>query len=265
MGSVSRESGDGSIPLEGRRVRKLDVRGWSIFSRNPTNVVRVPSAARLPARMPGPKLAREASLAVLLLLLGAGTGAGCCVAPPTTGELLAVGFHTPEQAFATFQTAVRADDPSLERRCLSADFVARNHLSEQVFRVFWEQLEEDEPFLRKGIADAERSGPAEVRRDRATLRAESHGKKIVVELVREDFSEAFSGDERLVDEAAPFAERTGVQPAADGTSWIYGRMPLPSGIAPERVTELRLGREWKIDGFRVDEGKAGAPKGEPIP
>jgi len=199
------------------------------------------------------------ALAVATLL------SACCVAPPRPGELLSVGFRTPEQAFRTFQIAVRADDPGAVRRCLSAEYVAENKLSEQVFREFWEQLLSDEPFLRKGIADAERSGPAEVRRDRATIRAESHGKKIVVELVREDFAEAFSGDERLVDEAAPFAERTGVQPAADGTSWIYGRMPLPSGIAPERVTELRLGREWKIDGFRVDEGKPGAPKGEPIP
>ena len=189
---------------------------------------------------------------ILLLAAVAVSGLACCVAPPATEELLAVGFRTPEQAFATFQTAVRADDPGLLRRCFSSDFVARNHLSEQVFRVFWDRLVEDERFLRKGIADAERSGAAEVRRDRATIRAESHGRKVVVELVLEDFCEAFSGAEKIADEAVPFADRTGAQPAADGTTWIYGRMPLPAGVPRERLTELRFGREWKIDGFEVE-------------
>ena len=189
----------------------------------------------------------------LALLLAPVAALACCVAPPQARDLLAVGFRTPEQAFASFQTAVRADDPGLLRRCLSADFVARNRLSEQVFRTFWEKLEKDEPLLRKGVADAEPKGPAEVRADRARIRAKSHGKELLVELVREDFCEAFAGDEKIVDEAAPFRERTGVQTAADGSPWIYGRMVLPPGVAAERVTELRVGREWKIDSFAVEE------------
>jgi hypothetical protein len=179
--------------------------------------------------------------------------AACCVAPPDTRELLAVGFRTPEQAFSSFQTAVRADDPGLLRRCLSADFVARNRLSEQVFRTFWEKLKKDQPLLRKGVADAKPKGPPELRSDRARIRAESHGRKLLVELVREDFCELFAGDEKVVDEAAPFRERAGVQPAADGTTWFFVRMPLPPAVAAERVTELRVGREWKIDSFQVEE------------
>jgi len=193
----------------------------------------------------------------LPLLLAPTAAAACCVAPPETLDLLAVGFRTPEQAFASFRTAVRADDPGLLRRCLSADFVARNRLSEQVFRTFWEKLEKDQPLLRKGVADAEPKGPADVRSGRARIRAESHGKELLVELVREDFCELFAGDEKLVDEAAPFRERAGVQPASDGTSWVFGRMPLPSGVAAERVTELRVGREWKIDSFLVVEDGVG--------
>jgi hypothetical protein len=191
---------------------------------------------------------------VLSLPLGAGA---CCVAPPSTGALLAVGFRTPEQAFGTFQTAVRADDPSLLRRCLSSDFVARNRLSEQVFRTFWERLQKDEPFLRKGIADAKATDTPAVARTHARIRAETHGRKLVVDLVLEDFCEAFAGGEKIADEAAPFRERTGVQPSADGARWVYGTMPLPSGIPPERVTELRFGREWKIDAFRLEEAAAG--------
>jgi hypothetical protein len=179
--------------------------------------------------------------------------AACCVSPPDTRELLAVGFRSPEQAFSSFQTAVRADDPGLLRRCLSADFVARNHLSEQVFRTFWEELEKKEHYLRKGIADAQARGPAEIRSDRALIRAETHGRKLEVELVREDFCEAYAGGEKLVDEAAPFRERTGVQAAADGATWMWGRLALPTVSAADRVTELRFGREWKIDAFRIQD------------
>lgn len=185
--------------------------------------------------------------------------AGCCVSPPSARELLAVGFRTPEQAFETFQTAVRADDPSLLRRCLSSDFVARNRLSEQVFRTFWAELQKDEPFLRKGVADAKPTDPTETARSKARIRAETHGRKLVVDLVLEDFCEAWAGGEKVADEAAPFRDRTGVQPASDGTSWVFGRMPLPPGTAPERVTELRFGREWKIDAFHIEEDSPARP------
>ena len=191
------------------------------------------------------------ALAVATLL------SGCCVAPPRPGELLSVGFRTPEQAFRTFQIAVRADDPGAVRRCLSAEYVAENKLSEQVFREFWEQLLSDEPFLRKGIADATIEPPVEVRRDLARLRAVSHGRTIKIALRREDFCEAWEGGERKVDEAAPFQDRSGVQTAADGTHWIYGRMPVPEGLQTDRITELRVGREWKIDGFEILEEGGG--------
>jgi hypothetical protein len=190
---------------------------------------------------------------VLPLILAPAAVAACCVAPPDTRELLAVGFRTPDQAFASFQTAVRADDPGLLRRCLSADFVARNRLSEQVFRTFWQKLEKDQPLLRKGVADAEARSPTEIAGGRARIRAETHGRKLEIELVREDFCEAFAGGEKIVDEAVPFRERTGVQPASDGTNWAFGRLALPPGAPAESVTELRFGREWKIDSFRIEE------------
>jgi hypothetical protein len=192
--------------------------------------------------------------------------AGCCVAPPRAEDLFAVGFRTPEQAFATFQTAVRADDPGLLRRCLSSDFIARNKLSEQVLRVFWEQQQQEQPFLRKGIADARADGAVEFRGGRARMRAKSHGRGITMTFAREEFCEAWGGAEKLADESAPFRERTGLQPGNDGGRWMYGRMPLPAGVAPERVTELRFGQEWKIDGFAVDgEGGGGAAHAEPKP
>lgn len=187
----------------------------------------------------------------------------CCVAPPRAENLLAVGFRTPEQAFRTFQTAVRADDPGALRRCLSARFIAENKLSEQVFREFWERLEAEQPFLRRGIADAAIVEPAEIRRDLARLGAVSHGRRIQVALVREDFCEAWEGGERRMDEAASFPDRSGVQTGPDGTRWMFGRMPVPAGVATDRITELRVGREWKIDGFEILEERDGGPGKSP--
>ncbi|MFN0007068.1 MAG: hypothetical protein ACKVXR_04100 [Planctomycetota bacterium] len=187
-------------------------------------------------------------LAVLGLSIAA---SGCCVAPPKAGDLLAVGFRTPEQAFRTFQTAVRADDPGALRRCLSAGFIAEHRLSEQVFREFWDRLEKDEPFLRRGIADAQIEGPVEVRRDLARLHATSHGRRIHVTFVREDFCEAWEGGTRRIDEAASFQDRSGVQTTPEGMRWMFGRMPVPEGVSTDRISELRIGREWKIDGFEI--------------
>ena len=181
----------------------------------------------------------------------------CCVSPPRAGELLDVGFRTPEQTFRTFQTAVRAEDPGALRRCFSAAFIAENQLSEMVFLEFWDRLVAEQPLLRTGIDDATIEEPVEIRRNLARLTATSHGRRIRIALVREDFCEAWEGSERRIDEAAAFAERSGIQEGSDGTRWIYGRMPVPEGVATERITELRVGREWKIDGF--EELEAGAP------
>jgi hypothetical protein len=203
------------------------------------------------------------ALAVGILALGM-LGLGACVAAPTAQDRFAVGFRSPEQCFASFQTAVRADDLGLERRCLSARFIGENGLSELGFRTFWEELTRKQPFLRKGIVDAQASSPIEVRGDRARLRLASHGRKLVVDLAREDFCEAWGGDQKLADESAPFRERSGIQPGSDGTRWFYGRMPLPAGVDETRVTELRLGREWKIDGFALEQDeKPGRADGSP--
>jgi len=187
---------------------------------------------------------------------------GCCVAPPRAQDLLAIGFRSPTQAFTTFQTAVRADDPGLLRRCFSSRFIGQNGLSEQVFREYWDRLRKEEPLLRKGLADATLAAEPLVHRERARLLASTHGRSLVVDLLLEDFCEAWDGDRKLADEAASFAERTGVQEGPDGNLWFYGRLPFPALLHPERITELRVGREWKIDDFGwVEEGGHGKKGG----
>jgi len=204
------------------------------------------------ARCP-PRLRRIASGALLGWM-----GSACCVTPPTPRELLSLGFRAPEQTFATFQTAVRADDLETLRRCFSSGFISRNHLSSLVFRTFWEDLRQREPFLRRGITDARAAGPATVRGDRAWLVAGSHGRTATLDLVREDFCEAWAGGELVADEATDFARRTGTQQGDQGRRWMYGQVEVPAGRDTSEITELRVGREWKIDDFDFTQAPSAA-------
>lgn len=176
-----------------------------------------------------------------------------CVCPPSARDLLAVGFRSPEQTFATFQTAVRADEPTLEYRCFSAGFRARTQppMSQFNYREIREVLRRENPLLRKGLADAQLDGPVERTAARARLIASSHGHRLAIELVLEDYAEIWAGTEPLVDKAIEFSEHTGTQSAADGSRWMYARDRLPEGVDAARVTELHFGREWKIDAIET--------------
>jgi hypothetical protein len=156
-----------------------------------------------------------------------------------------VGFRSPEQAFHSFQVAVRMNDPDLELRCFSGGFRSRNRVSQLTWREAREELYERMPWLRYGIATAEVQA-REVRGAEAWLRVEAGGRELRVGLVREDFAEAWSGSERILDEEVDWQAATGVQQGGERT-WVFGRAALPAGADAARLTELRLGREWKID------------------
>lgn len=234
-------------------------RGPSAHPTPPPDAPTTPTGPRAalarPLDCPAMGMARKAGglLALLSTLALAPPALVGCVSPPRASELLAVGFRTPEQTFATFQTAVRADEPDLQLRCFSAGFVAENRLSKLSWREFWEQETRRQPLLRKGIADARADGAPERRGDRAQLVAESHGRRMRIAFVLDDFAEVWAGAEPLVDEEVRFRDRVGIQQAGDGSRWLYGQVRLPTrapeGLLP--ITELRLGREWKIDGIEV--------------
>lgn len=193
------------------------------------------------------------SAAATLLL---GTATSCClfVRPPDARELLATGFRTPEQTLSTFQIGWRADEPDLELRCFSSGFRARNQLSKLTYREFRGRLLAEEPFLRLGIADARLEGLLERRGDRVFARAETHGRTLEFELVLDDFVEAWAGGERVTDTYAPFAGEHGhhtIEERADGSRWLWAYAELPREADAAALTELRVGREWKIDALRV--------------
>ncbi|MCY2960964.1 MAG: hypothetical protein NTY35_12440 [Planctomycetota bacterium] len=183
---------------------------------------------------------------------------GACVSPPEPADILAVGFRTPEQAFRTFQTATRLDNPDLELRCFSLDFRARNRISQLTWREGRAELYARQPWLRAGIAGAE---VVDVRSSagHARLRIDTAGGEYVVELVREDFAEAWAGSERVLDESIDWRTQTGVQPGAGERRWIFGRVAIPSGVDESAITEQRYGREWKIDDVGPLEAAGEAP------
>jgi hypothetical protein len=184
-------------------------------------------------------------------LLAVAPALGACVGAPTSQDWMQAGYRTPEQTLHTFQTAVRADEPDLELRCFSSGFRARNHVSRFTWREFLDELRRSQPFLRKGIVDAEIDGPVERSARRASIRLLSHGVAMRIDLVLEDSGELWAGGDLVLDQDLEFADpdHTGVQSGARGEQWIYARLALPNAVAAGDVTEIRLAREWKIDGI----------------
>ena len=107
------------------------------------------------------------------------------------------------------------------------------------------------PWLRKGIADAEVVGEIDRHGARARIQLVSHGVHLRADLVLEDSGQVWAADRLLADEDVRFSdpEHTGVQTGPSGDRWIYGRLALPAEADLAAVTELRLAREWKIDGI----------------
>ena len=203
-----------------------------------------------------PPLPPQLALVCLVGLAG-------CISAPETEEWLAVGYRSPEQTFRTFQTALAAGDAlDLEYRCLAAELLADEGITQVGYRVMREELMEEQPYLRHA-ADAKILGIEELSpgRVRLTARVKKLFQEVTFEvvLVEESYWELWDGERNLdgdVLDGDP-GERPddgALRPSADG-SYLYGAAPLRGGLDPSAITELRLGREWKIASF----GLPGAP------
>ncbi len=181
--------------------------------------------------------------------------AGCRVAPPTPEAWLTVGFRSPEQTFATFCTAVAADQPDLEYRCLGAYFKESNQLNQLSYREFRAELERRWPWVRE-IASAEliESGPLEegVWRIAARVKFLWRIQEFEVLLQREDFFELYAGRELLLDGGFDFETNLSAEPGSEQVDlFVPTQAPIPSSVDGQAVSELRVGREWKIAGLRT--------------
>ena len=181
--------------------------------------------------------------ALFLLTACVGFLHSCCVTPPTAEELLDLGYRSPTQAFHTLRAAVRGDLPRLEYRSLSADFRRRNGLSQLTYREFRAEWYAQNPWMRAALSSAEVL-ESSVHSDerRATLRVGIVGKEALIELVAEDFVQLWDLDELREDNAI---DDMGAHLSSEDGAWSAS---FPGGgVAP---TELRIGREWKIDSIK---------------
>ncbi|MFT4542895.1 MAG: hypothetical protein ACI841_004274 [Planctomycetota bacterium] len=193
------------------------------------------------------------------LLFGLTLGASCAIPGPKPEEMLKVGFRTPLQAFESFRLAVRGELKELEYRCWSFDFTERNRLGQMTYREV-----RDEMMYAQGVFGRAVMGralwKAEVievipnGQDRARVRARYRSHTLWVDLVREDFWELWGGPKRLDDSGEMrWEDLTASGPDQYDQPVFQGVVPLKSFDIENQITELRIGREWKLDGFGVED------------
>lgn len=173
-----------------------------------------------------------------------------CVAPPSAEDYLAVGFRTPEQAFASFQTAFAGDQIDLEYRCLSREFRAAQGIDGMTYRLAREELLKEQPFI-KWISLGDVIASERLAEDRHRLTVEVKNwvtqQRFHVDLVREDYFEAFVGGRSAFYGFEPFTDH--VFTDAEDPSILVAFAQAPPEVDPLSVSELSFGREWRISGF----------------
>lgn len=166
----------------------------------------------------------------------------CCVSAATSEDLLAVGFQTPQQTFRTFQTGLRSDLQGLEYRCLSRGFKQRGG---GITQLGWRLFREENRWL-KYAAKAEIVEQADQPDGRvrivAILDTLFVDETFAVDFVRQDFYETFDDQGLLEDDYVRWREIA----RSEGDSLVL-EVPMPGGVDVLDITELRAGREWKID------------------
>lgn len=183
-----------------------------------------------------------------LFLVGLGACASpACTTLPKPAEMLEVGYRSPEQTLRTFQLAVRADLPQLEYKCFSTHFRAEHHLSQMAWREAREQLW-GKVGMRWAVATAAKQGALQLSGATAELEVVALGKHVRLRFVREDFGELWSGEQLRADDALDFHASTGTQQGR----WFYGQVEMPADCDSAKLTEVRVGREWKLDGIGPD-------------
>jgi len=187
----------------------------------------------------------------------------CSTLPPTPDELVSTGFRDPEQAFRTFQSAVGADLVDLEYRCYGEDFKREWQLTQGNYRVARKQLFEKMPWIRR-ISRADVRSRTQLDADLVSLdvRVEFLFQVVDLEVIlaREEFYEVYVGNERIADGALDFhgaVRRVSEGEGFDAIERIVTQIELESPVPPnvarrlDEISEVRLGREWRIAGMRV--------------
>ena len=186
-----------------------------------------------------PPLAHAAGVLFSALAL-----AGCFAPEPEPDDWLAYGFRSPEETFRSYLTALAGDKPELEYTCLSQAMKEREGGNLLAYLTFREELFFSRPWLKAAaraevVGEPQHLGPDRVRLD-ARVEWMFWDESFAVELVAEGFYEYWSGSERVEDAYHAFELRR------EGAA-VVARVPAPEDVDLAEITELRLGRDWKID------------------
>ncbi len=181
-----------------------------------------------------------------LLAVACASFLGACCATPTNAELLDASFRTPEATLETFRIAARCDEPGLEYRCLSAQLVRRLSLSQLAWREGRAEALRSSGLVALFVDGLEPVGDALLDGDRAELRVRSLGRELRLSFVRESVGRAWARGRLVADEDLDWSTAVGSQ-EIDGAVHAFGRVPTTA--LPADIDELRLSREWKLDGL----------------
>lgn len=185
-----------------------------------------------------PTLKRAICLVIVAFM---GSAQSCCMTPPSAEEFLDLGYRSPRQAFQTLKAGIRGDLPRLEYRSLSSGFRRRNGLSQLSYREFREEWFSKNPWIKLALSQTEILERTERSETEVTLRVGALGSEFLVELVAEDFYQLWDGEELRED---ALIDDLGALLRPETGDWV-ARVP-GGGDSP---SELRVGREWKVDGI----------------
>ncbi|MFT5286041.1 MAG: hypothetical protein ACI8TQ_002209 [Planctomycetota bacterium] len=210
--------------------------------------------ARISGSFPlGTKIFLRAQLALILLVAGLGMS---CIAAPLPSDWLDAGnapFRTPEGTFNAFKTAAAGNAADLGYRCLSSEFRRRNGMGQLAFR----ELRDRFPWF-KYLSRAKVLEETQIGEDQIEYLCEIEVlfKTIQVRFgfLREDYFDVFSGAETIGGEVQPFDKLT-KRVEARGVPWVEIHIPVPGGRKFDDITEIRVGREWKIDAIEMIESE----------
>jgi len=213
----------------------------------PTDLDRTPRSS---------KLLRKIGLFGLLVLALPALG---CISAPTPAQWLAAGdapFRTTEGTFEAFKTATAGDNADLGYRCLSAEFRRTYGITQITYRVLRDRFPYLKYLSKAEVLESTEISPTEIEY-LCKIEVLFKTARVRIGFTREDFFDVYRGNEPLGGDVQPFEESARQVDAQDGQPGIGTWVPLPAGLPFDQVTEVRVGREWKINSIELED--AGSP------
>ena len=110
-----------------------------------------------------------------------------------------------------------------------------------------DELLRREPFLRMAISTTEVMDVQMIGDTHAIITSSALGNEFQIVMLREDFWEAWAGDEILYDGSIPAGQFEAWLQKSDDERWATGVAPLKKPEDYEKITEIRVGQDWHID------------------